>query len=226
MGYNGDLYPTAGADVVMTTTGDLVRYNSGARQRLGIGSSADVLTVSGGLPAWVAPASSGTYSQLGTDASTSGASELSVGSFTMMDCVQVYFYGCSAGTTESDLRITLNDDAGQSYNMRGLYSTSEVSFNNQVYWSATLGNNTAQRPINIKIIMWKQDTNIIDGGKVQGFLESANSWTTSESDPAGVNTYVASGIMWNDTDAVTSVEIKHGSDNIIGNLQVNGFDYG
>jgi hypothetical protein len=52
MSFNGDLYPTAGANVVMTTTGDLVRYNAGARQRLGIGSVNEVLTVVGGLPAW------------------------------------------------------------------------------------------------------------------------------------------------------------------------------
>ena len=53
MGFNGDLYPTAGADVVMTTTGDLVRYDS-ERERLGIGSTNQVLTVVGGLPAWAA----------------------------------------------------------------------------------------------------------------------------------------------------------------------------
>jgi len=53
MTYNGDLYPTAGATSVMSTTGDLVRYDS-ERERLGIGSSSDVLTVVGGLPAWAA----------------------------------------------------------------------------------------------------------------------------------------------------------------------------
>jgi len=53
LGFNGDLYPTAGADVVMTTTGDLVRYDS-ERERLGIGSTNQVLTVVGGLPAWAA----------------------------------------------------------------------------------------------------------------------------------------------------------------------------
>ena len=52
MSFSGDLYPTAGADVVMTTTGDLVRYNAGARQRLGIGSTNQALSVVGGLPAW------------------------------------------------------------------------------------------------------------------------------------------------------------------------------
>ena len=51
MGYNGDLYPTAGADVVMTTKGDMVDYNT-ARQRLGIGSANQILQVKSGLPSW------------------------------------------------------------------------------------------------------------------------------------------------------------------------------
>ena len=51
MGFNGDLYPTAGATSVMTTTGDLVRYDS-ERERYGIGATGTVLTVVGGLPAW------------------------------------------------------------------------------------------------------------------------------------------------------------------------------
>lgn len=51
LGFNGDLYPTAGATSVMTTTGDLVRYDS-ERERYGIGATGTVLTVVGGLPAW------------------------------------------------------------------------------------------------------------------------------------------------------------------------------
>ena len=51
MSFNGDLYPTAGADVVMTTKGDVVRYDS-QRERYGIGSTGQVLSVTAGLPAW------------------------------------------------------------------------------------------------------------------------------------------------------------------------------
>ena len=51
MGYNGDLYPTAGADVVMDQKGDIVRYNT-ERERYGIGSTNQVLSVTAGLPAW------------------------------------------------------------------------------------------------------------------------------------------------------------------------------
>jgi len=51
LGFNGDLYPTAGATSVMTTTGDLVRFDS-QRERYGIGATGTVLTVVAGLPAW------------------------------------------------------------------------------------------------------------------------------------------------------------------------------
>ena len=51
MGFNGDLYPEAGATSVLTTKGDVVRYDS-ERERYGIGSTNQVLTVVAGLPAW------------------------------------------------------------------------------------------------------------------------------------------------------------------------------
>jgi hypothetical protein len=51
LGFNGDLYPTAGATSVMTTTGDLVRYDS-ERERYGIGSTNQILQVKSGLPSW------------------------------------------------------------------------------------------------------------------------------------------------------------------------------
>jgi hypothetical protein len=52
MSFNGDLYPTAGADVVMTTSGDMIKYESGARARLGIGSANQILQVKSSLPSW------------------------------------------------------------------------------------------------------------------------------------------------------------------------------
>ena len=51
MSFDGDLYPEAGATSVMTTKGDMVDFDT-ARQRFGIGSTGQVLTVTAGLPAW------------------------------------------------------------------------------------------------------------------------------------------------------------------------------
>jgi len=208
--------------------GDITYSNGTALQILNLGSATDTLTVNSGAtaPEWATASAAGVYSKLGTDSSTSGAATLTVGSFTATDVMQVYFYGCSASTTEDDIQITLNSSSAN-YSQRGVYAEfAEVDFQNQSFWSATMGNNTPQRPFTIKITMWKQNSNIIGDAKVQGFLKSANSWTDAEQSPAGVNTYSSSGIIWNDTAAVTGVTIKHGSDNIIGNLQVNGFDYG
>ena len=52
MSYSGNGYPVAGADIVMTTSGDMVKYESGARARLGIGSANQVLQVKSSLPSW------------------------------------------------------------------------------------------------------------------------------------------------------------------------------
>jgi len=51
LGFNGDLYPSAGAGVVMTTKGDMVDFNT-SRQRLGIGSTNQILQVKSALPSW------------------------------------------------------------------------------------------------------------------------------------------------------------------------------
>jgi len=51
LGFNGDLYPTAGATSVMTTKGDMIDYDT-IRQRLAIGSANQILQVKSSLPSW------------------------------------------------------------------------------------------------------------------------------------------------------------------------------
>lgn len=58
-----------------TTLGDLAYSSATANTntRLGIGSTGQVLTVSGGVPAWAAPASSGALTKIRTETFTSSA---------------------------------------------------------------------------------------------------------------------------------------------------------
>ena len=49
LSFSGDLYPESGASVVMTTKGDLVRYDS-QRERYWIGSANQILQVKSNLP--------------------------------------------------------------------------------------------------------------------------------------------------------------------------------
>jgi len=76
MSFNGDLYPTAGADVVMTTSGDMVKYESGARARLGIGSANQILQVKSSLPSWETLSTAGSVLTTQGDILYEGASAL------------------------------------------------------------------------------------------------------------------------------------------------------
>ena len=75
MSFNGDLYPTAGADVVMTQKGDMVDYNT-ARQRLAIGSANQILQVKSGLPSWETLSTAGSILTTQGDILYEGASAL------------------------------------------------------------------------------------------------------------------------------------------------------
>jgi len=76
LSFNGDLYPTAGADVVMTTSGDMVKYESGARKRLGIGSANQILQVKSSLPSWETLSTAGSILTTQGDILYEGASGL------------------------------------------------------------------------------------------------------------------------------------------------------
>jgi len=66
----------------MTTTGDVIYSSSGSTPaRLGIGSTGNVLTVSGGVPTWAAPAGGGkllqlVYAQTANQVTTTSAGEV------------------------------------------------------------------------------------------------------------------------------------------------------
>ena len=72
LAYENDVITKA----LLTTTGDII-YASGVSTpaRLGIGGAANVLTVSGGLPAWAAPAAPAAHK---TSHQDGGADEISV----------------------------------------------------------------------------------------------------------------------------------------------------
>ena len=208
----------------LTQKGDLHGYST-SNTRIPVGSNDQVLTADSAQALGVkwATASSGIWSQLGTDSSDSGKAQLQV-SFTMHDVLSVFFLGCSAGTTEDDIRIQLNDTGGTAYSMRGDYSSSETSFQAQANWSATFGNNTPQRPTLFQLVLWKKDANIVGDSMVNGIMLGAVNIDGGSSPPI-VNTLASSGLLFDSSATIASLEVFHGSDNVIGNLQVNGMNY-
>ena len=90
-----------------TTLGDIEYRSSSANTntRLGIGSTGQVLTVSGGVPSWATPAAGGGMTLLSTTATTSGTSITVSGISGSYKDLLVSFEGINR-TSTSSIRIT------------------------------------------------------------------------------------------------------------------------
>ena len=110
-------------DALLTTTGDVI-YASGASTpaRLGIGTSGQVLTVSGGVPAW-ATASSGGITLI-SETTASALSSLSFSSIpSTYKSLLLVWQGIQQSTNTTGFTIRLNNDSAANYsNMRSYYN--------------------------------------------------------------------------------------------------------
>ena len=100
-------------NTLTTTTGDII-YASAANTpaRLGIGSSSQVLTVSGGVPTWTTPSSGGMTSLASGTLSGTAAVDITgiSGSYNMLE---FWMYGVNTNGNGELLR--LNGDTGSNY---------------------------------------------------------------------------------------------------------------
>jgi hypothetical protein len=109
---------------VLTTTGDTL-YASGANTpaRLGIGTTGQVLQVSGGLPAWGTPPSSDSMVSLATG-SLSGVTNVSI---TSISGIYRYLVLSVTGTTTPSgwgMSLRFNSDTGNNYEATRVASSS------------------------------------------------------------------------------------------------------
>jgi hypothetical protein len=133
----------AGMTNPMTTTADIIYSSSGSTPaRLGIGSTDDVLTVVGGVPAWSAPAAGGGMTLLSTT-SLSGATTTISG--ISQDYVNLYvvIYGVSNATASGNFQLDPNSDSTLSYDV---YSRG-ATFNNGAAESINLNYFNTYQPL-------------------------------------------------------------------------------
>ena len=115
-------------NALLTTTGDTIYASSASTPaRLGIGSSGQVLTVSGGVPTWATPASAGALTQLATGSLTgSSVSITSIsGSYTHL---QLWLYEMSANSN-GGFQLRFNSDTGSNYYTIQTMSGSTANYN-------------------------------------------------------------------------------------------------
>jgi hypothetical protein len=106
-----------------TTLGDIEYRSSTANTntRLGIGSTGDVLTVTGGVPVWAAPGGAGAnWSLLNAGGTTlTGAQTITVSGISAKDKILVLVGSASSANAESLISVRFNTDTGSNYTAFG-----------------------------------------------------------------------------------------------------------
>jgi len=109
-----------------TTLGDLAYSSATANTntRLGVGSTGQVLTVSGGVPSWATPAGGGGMTLLSTT-TLSGSSTITISSINQgYTNLLVYVFGVTNATSNSGMSLTPNGTGGISDYFRPASSSS------------------------------------------------------------------------------------------------------
>jgi hypothetical protein len=134
---------TAGMTNPMTTTGDIIYSSSGSTPaRLGIGTTGQVLNVTGGVPAWTTPAAGGGMTLLSTTTLSGASTTISSISQDYVD-LQIVFYGVTNATADGNFGIDPNSNSGLAYTVWSRGAT----FNNSAAESLWLNYFNTYQPL-------------------------------------------------------------------------------
>ena len=182
----------------VTTAGDVIyATGSSAVTRLGIGSTGQVLTVSGGVPTW-ATASSGGMTLINTGGTALSGSSVSIGSIpSTYTNLYMIIVGFKPATNTTDIRMTFNN------------STSSYS------WSATGGTGTFNQP-SAKLTDGGQSSsndNSLISVEIPSYANSTT-WKFGNSNALSSNAASSSGwlitrymAVWNGTSSISSIQL-------------------
>lgn len=183
-----------------TTLGDIEYRSSTANTntRLGIGSTGQVLTVSGGVPSW-ATSSSGGMTLLSTTTLSGSSTTISSisGSYNNLQLVIRNF----TPSTQSQITMGFNADAGTNY----LNFNSSLGGSNTAYNSASISLSSDQHTSGTNLIV----SNIFDYSNTATRKLTHNLAITQNNGTPTMNLNDSRG-SWNSTSAITSIILYTG----------------
>lgn len=203
-------------NTLTTTTGDII-YASAANTpaRLAIGSSAEVLTVSGGIPAWAAPATGGGMTLL---ASSTQAGTVSTFDFTSISGsyqhLQLIVRGYYAAVDNRELYIRFNSVTGSNYYYATGTSSGAVAWGNSFI---ALGDGTDSGNTNSNHCYTIWDYANTSTWKMMDGIQVVADPTT----PTNLRYKMTKG-FWDGTSAISTITITNNSSNITGSFFLYG----
>lgn len=198
----------ANIDGVLTTTGDTYYASAAATpNRLGIGSTGNVLTVSGGLPVWNAPAGGATsYALINTGGTAlTGATTITISGLSGYNKLFVMVNAASSASAGSEISVLLN---GSSAN----YSNNANFIDAATAYSTV---NFATNPSTTKIILAYMANSAASVVRSAISIDGANStgiktynWTGAATNASSNGQYhVAGGGTYTDSNVISSISI-------------------
>lgn len=169
----------ANIDGILTTTGDTFYASSGGTPaRLGIGSTSQVLTVSGGVPAWATPASGSSFS--GVYCRNSAAQSIANNTNTAITLdTEIYDVGGYHSNVTNNTRFTIPSGKagyyqiafGGYYALNGTGGRNIILYKNgSIFMAATVpGNSSVYSTLNISVFHY------LDVGDYLEFFTSQSS---------------------------------------------------
>lgn len=212
----------ANIDGLLTTTGDTYYASAaGTPARLGIGSTNQVLTVSGGLPTWATPSSGGmtllsTTSMSGTSTTVSGISGaynqlvITVSDFYPSPTQGSFYFRLNSDSTANAYRyLQQQGDSGSPYST----ASPQWFFNDTSFQFQATQNNADSNAFALIELPNYADTT------VNKFARFQSSWTNFGGNK---QTIFAHG-FWENTAAVTSIQFSHnGQTTAAGTIRIWG----
>jgi hypothetical protein len=137
-------WSAAGMSNPMTTTGDTIYSSSGSTPaRLGIGTTGQVLTVSGGLPAWGTPAvATESWSLLNAGGTNlTAAATITVSGISGKSRILVIVSEASSVNVSSQIQLILNGDSSALYNTWGAVFDKPATYSASSIYGSPVPNN-------------------------------------------------------------------------------------
>jgi hypothetical protein len=201
----------------VTANGDLiVGTSSGAVGRLGVGSTGQLLTVSGGVPTWAAaPAAGSNWSLLNTGGTAlTGAAIITVSSVpTGTDKIMVLIKAASSNSANTQIGVRFNSDGASNYYQYGFAGNANASYSVDVINGIEWNDNYA----------WIAQCSGSASSEANGFLLATGcsaSGLKVFTSAGGANAYGSSGVKslstggyWNNSSAITSVSVRTANGN-------------
>ncbi len=200
-----------------TTLGDIEYRSSTANTntRLGIGSTGQILTVSGGVPTWATPSGAANFALVNTGGTAlTGAAVITVSGISGKSKIMLVITGAGTNDSYSEMQIQLNGDTGSNYNYYGTRQAGSATYAPNVFTGVSGVNQTSIPTGTLSAVSTSRlhGTFMFDGCNTSGVKTFSGAAGGTASGDNGQQS-VQYGGFYNSTSTISSISLRSSAGN-------------